>query len=226
MAVTNAVMAAEESPDSKCPICLDCINDIADLDCCPHTFCFPCIQKWTDIQGKCPLCRRLINWIFHSQGEHVFVVFVDPMEDDDSSTPLVWWMSEDDDAGSLLLWDDDTPSPSPLAMTDNGVPPLCDIESELDHGEGISTEEEDCFTEGFVEPTAEWMPEDTELSSDCKEQHVQAPSLTGVRWRRSSRRSRSSSRSRSLSPFHSDVWESHRRPTHRLTSLDRSSRSR
>lgn len=59
-------MAAEASPDSKCPICLDRFNNLAYLDHCLHRFCFPCIQEWSHNKAECPLCKQPFASILHS----------------------------------------------------------------------------------------------------------------------------------------------------------------
>ncbi|KAM4564190.1 uncharacterized protein V3H82_013211 isoform 2-T2 [Fundulus diaphanus] len=59
-------VAAEASPDSKCPICLDRFNNLAYLDHCLHRFCFPCIQEWSHNKAECPLCKQPFASILHS----------------------------------------------------------------------------------------------------------------------------------------------------------------
>ncbi|XP_048787118.1 E3 ubiquitin-protein ligase Topors [Lagopus muta] len=46
------------SPDSKCPICLDRLDNIVYLDPCWHKFCFSCVQEWSKIKAQCPLCQQ------------------------------------------------------------------------------------------------------------------------------------------------------------------------
>ncbi|CAI5977855.1 unnamed protein product [Closterium sp. NIES-65] len=45
-----------------CGICLDDVGARAlqqgALDCCDHLFCFPCILKWSQVESRCPLCKR------------------------------------------------------------------------------------------------------------------------------------------------------------------------
>ena len=43
--------------DSICPICLEACNEISNIDCCRHAFCFSCISSWGKISPKCPLCK-------------------------------------------------------------------------------------------------------------------------------------------------------------------------
>uniref|UniRef100_A0A8C5HJM8 RING-type E3 ubiquitin transferase n=1 Tax=Gouania willdenowi TaxID=441366 RepID=A0A8C5HJM8_GOUWI len=62
-----SAMAAEDvSPNSKCAICLDRLNNVAHLDCCLHRFCFPCAKKWSNYKAECPVCRRPFVTILHS----------------------------------------------------------------------------------------------------------------------------------------------------------------
>jgi hypothetical protein len=45
--------------NSKCPICLEKIVNLANLDSCSHDFCKSCIEKWTkDSSNNCPICKR------------------------------------------------------------------------------------------------------------------------------------------------------------------------
>ncbi|MED6231418.1 hypothetical protein ATANTOWER_002076 [Ataeniobius toweri] len=63
---TRPAVAAEASPDSKCPICLDRFNNLAYLDHCLHRFCFHCIQEWSHNKAECPLCKQPFASILHS----------------------------------------------------------------------------------------------------------------------------------------------------------------
>lgn len=62
----SKVMSVEASPDSKCPICLDCFNNRSYLDLCLHKFCFRCIHEWSKNKAECPLCKQPFNSIYHS----------------------------------------------------------------------------------------------------------------------------------------------------------------
>lgn len=60
------------NPLSSCPICLG--NDIHQtqlvaLRLCMHQFCAKCIQRWSSLQRKCPLCKREFDgWFYDIQG--------------------------------------------------------------------------------------------------------------------------------------------------------------
>ncbi|XP_069628376.1 serine/arginine repetitive matrix protein 5-like [Haliaeetus albicilla] len=54
----------DASEDSKCPICLDTINDEAYMIWCKHRFCFPCVQNWARIKAECPVCRQPAQYVF------------------------------------------------------------------------------------------------------------------------------------------------------------------
>uniref|UniRef100_A0A8C3FK59 RING-type E3 ubiquitin transferase n=1 Tax=Chrysemys picta bellii TaxID=8478 RepID=A0A8C3FK59_CHRPI len=41
-------VAAEGSSDSRCPICLERIQNVSYLNPCFHGFCFVCIQEWSE----------------------------------------------------------------------------------------------------------------------------------------------------------------------------------
>eukprot|EP01018_Ginkgo_biloba_P017743 Gb_19948 [translate_table: standard] len=54
-----------------CPICLvnfkEC--ELAVLRLCMHKFCDKCIEKWSNLQRKCPLCKREFDgWFYDIQG--------------------------------------------------------------------------------------------------------------------------------------------------------------
>ena len=59
-------MSGEASPDSECPICLDCFNNVSYLDLCLHKFCFRCIHEWSKKKAECPLCKQPFNSIYHT----------------------------------------------------------------------------------------------------------------------------------------------------------------
>ncbi|PIN20145.1 hypothetical protein CDL12_07161 [Handroanthus impetiginosus] len=42
----------------RCGICMDVVIDRGVLDCCPHWFCFACIDNWATITSLCPLCQN------------------------------------------------------------------------------------------------------------------------------------------------------------------------
>jgi len=45
--------------DRNCPICLTQPNiaDLSTIDGCKHTFCWDCIEKWSEQENSCPLCK-------------------------------------------------------------------------------------------------------------------------------------------------------------------------
>jgi Ring finger domain len=45
-----------------CPVCLLSIERGARIDC-GHTFHFPCITKWTNLNPTCPLCKQSVTEI-------------------------------------------------------------------------------------------------------------------------------------------------------------------
>eukprot|EP00798_Chlamydomonas_sp_ICE-L_P012528 gene12528-15744_t len=43
----------------ECGICLDeDLTEIGELSSCSHRFCFPCAQKWAQVDSRCPVCRE------------------------------------------------------------------------------------------------------------------------------------------------------------------------
>lgn len=54
--------AADKKPAAiveNCCICMCDVepNDIAMINSCDHRFCFGCIEKWSERENKCPLCK-------------------------------------------------------------------------------------------------------------------------------------------------------------------------
>ena len=57
---------SDESDDLKtCSICLEVPeeSEFAKLDGCTHLFCFSCIEKWSQRENTCPLCKVRFNKI-------------------------------------------------------------------------------------------------------------------------------------------------------------------
>uniref|UniRef100_UPI00358F8215 E3 ubiquitin-protein ligase Topors isoform X1 n=2 Tax=Myxine glutinosa TaxID=7769 RepID=UPI00358F8215 len=59
-------LPSDASPDSKCPICLDRIQNRALTNSCFHSFCFLCILEWAKSKAECPLCKQTFDRIIHS----------------------------------------------------------------------------------------------------------------------------------------------------------------
>jgi hypothetical protein len=62
-----------------CAICLDAAESPATLSGCashrsatPHTFCLACIQQWSQVTNRCPLCKSPFDAIVH-RGEVIAV---------------------------------------------------------------------------------------------------------------------------------------------------------
>jgi len=52
----------DNEEERECPICFDPINqDNSKVLICGHGFCIVCINKWDNINGTCPMCRRDIQ---------------------------------------------------------------------------------------------------------------------------------------------------------------------
>ncbi|XP_015699291.1 uncharacterized protein LOC102716358 isoform X2 [Oryza brachyantha] len=43
--------------NETCGICRDIVIDRGVLDCCQHWFCYTCIDNWSAITNRCPLCK-------------------------------------------------------------------------------------------------------------------------------------------------------------------------
>jgi hypothetical protein len=51
--------------NTTCAICLDTINQLANLDNCTHDFCRPCIVQWSKNTNLCPLCKKEFKKIIY-----------------------------------------------------------------------------------------------------------------------------------------------------------------
>uniref|UniRef100_A0A0D9V511 RING-type domain-containing protein n=1 Tax=Leersia perrieri TaxID=77586 RepID=A0A0D9V511_9ORYZ len=49
--------------NESCGICRDIIIDRGVLDCCQHWFCYTCIDNWSAITNRCPLCKSQFQHI-------------------------------------------------------------------------------------------------------------------------------------------------------------------
>lgn len=49
----------QSKEDRECCICLDepSALDLASINSCAHKFCFTCIEKWSENENTCPLCK-------------------------------------------------------------------------------------------------------------------------------------------------------------------------
>lgn len=50
--------------DTECIICCCVIKELANPDGCDHNFCKTCLIEWSQISGKCPMCKNEYNNIF------------------------------------------------------------------------------------------------------------------------------------------------------------------
>ena len=51
--------------DQNCCICM-CdveLDDLSKINCCKHSFCFGCIEKWSERENTCPLCKSRFTTI-------------------------------------------------------------------------------------------------------------------------------------------------------------------
>lgn len=50
----------EKTEEKKCCICLEepSSQDISTINGCAHIFCFGCIEKWSERENSCPLCKN------------------------------------------------------------------------------------------------------------------------------------------------------------------------
>jgi len=55
---TEQRMTRFKSNAKTCSICLSSIEKQGLLDCCQHEFCFTCIEKWSQTENTCPMCKQ------------------------------------------------------------------------------------------------------------------------------------------------------------------------
>lgn len=55
----------EAVANCNCCICMGDVEpcDVAKIDGCDHRFCFGCIEKWSERENKCPLCKTRFHKI-------------------------------------------------------------------------------------------------------------------------------------------------------------------
>jgi len=60
------------APKCDCCICMEAVEpkDVAKIDGCDHRFCFGCIEKWSERENKCPLCKTRFNRIERIQKKY------------------------------------------------------------------------------------------------------------------------------------------------------------
>lgn len=62
----------KHAPKCDCCICMEAVEpkDVAKIDGCEHRFCFGCIEKWSERENKCPLCKTRFNKIERIQKKY------------------------------------------------------------------------------------------------------------------------------------------------------------
>ncbi|XP_061474805.1 E3 ubiquitin-protein ligase Topors-like [Rhineura floridana] len=77
----NIALATDGPSDSRCPICLERITNVAFLNPCFHRFCFVCILEWSERKAECPLCKQHFNSFFHTiRSDTDFEEYIIPFE--------------------------------------------------------------------------------------------------------------------------------------------------
>ncbi|BDA41022.1 probable PHD and RING finger domain-containing protein 1 at N-terminal half [Coccomyxa sp. Obi] len=65
-----------------CGICHDDdLLEVGELNSCDHSFCFPCISKWAQIESRCPFCKARFTTLTHK-----LLGDTPRSEDDDTAT--------------------------------------------------------------------------------------------------------------------------------------------
>ncbi|XP_028320096.1 E3 ubiquitin-protein ligase Topors-like [Gouania willdenowi] len=165
----SAMTAEDVSPDSKCAICLDRLNNVAYLDCCLHRFCFPCVKEWSNQKADCPVCRQPFATILHT-------VRTDDDYEEDTPHPAPsaeMYLRPDDifDESMNLLLDIyrliEDPGTSDFTAELPSLHALSSAPLQPTNQEG-HPEEEECLIIGNRKPIDEPTPEIIEISSDSE----------------------------------------------------------
>ncbi|KAK9834568.1 hypothetical protein WJX74_004887 [Apatococcus lobatus] len=52
----------------QCSVCQEeGLEEVGELDSCTHSFCYPCIVRWADIETRCPYCKARFQTISRKQ---------------------------------------------------------------------------------------------------------------------------------------------------------------
>lgn len=78
-----ATAAEEEDTYDSCCICFDGKEFV--LTSCCHLFCLPCIKRWVEISGTCPICRNEFG-----QGVELYSLMGTPSRPDSHSSVLAY----------------------------------------------------------------------------------------------------------------------------------------
>lgn len=77
----NVALTTDGPSDSRCPICLERIRNMAFLNPCFHRFCFVCILEWSERKAECPLCKQHFQSFFHTiRSDTDFEEYIVPVE--------------------------------------------------------------------------------------------------------------------------------------------------
>ncbi|XP_052556841.1 E3 ubiquitin-protein ligase Topors-like [Tympanuchus pallidicinctus] len=111
-------MPLDTSPDSKCPICLDRLDNTVYLDPCRHKFCFSCIQEWSKIKAECPFCQQpffSLCYIVHAEDD-----ISRPEENESFSYSDSSIITSAERTFDLKVWDQHTSSDYPTPLHNEG----------------------------------------------------------------------------------------------------------
>ncbi|KAH0628399.1 hypothetical protein JD844_009506 [Phrynosoma platyrhinos] len=102
----NIAIASDGPSDSRCPICLERIRNVAFLNPCFHRFCFACILEWSDRKAECPLCKQNFHSFFHTiRSDTEFEEYIVPSEN----------------ASCGICGERSATAETPEVLTDNGI---------------------------------------------------------------------------------------------------------
>ena len=59
--------------ETNCSICLKKIAKLGKLNLCSHTFCVSCINSWSKISNRCPICRT-VNYKIQISNEKIIKI--------------------------------------------------------------------------------------------------------------------------------------------------------
>lgn len=77
----------KRTKEAQCCICIGSIDKKAEtrITCCRHRYHFKCIQKWSQRENRCPLCRKRFNWMILVHNKKRYKIAKRDQTDDNSS---------------------------------------------------------------------------------------------------------------------------------------------
>jgi hypothetical protein len=137
--------------NSECPICLEKIVNLANLDSCNHDFCKNCIEKWAkDSSNNCPICKREFKkLIFYEKNKKIEYKVRKKRLNLDTDE---FYFEYIDNASDICMVCASEEDPAALIICDrcdyNACHYYCDNLPSVPEGEWVC---EECFEDSFID---------------------------------------------------------------------------